>query len=182
MRSRALTLIAAASMLAVGLVAPTAAATPSSSPALNATIAATSATSSRDKVTSNKKKHKKIEKHVVRLVNKARTKAGLDKVKRRAAITKVARKWSVEQAKRGQLAHNPSFGSQLPSGWTRASENVAWTSANMSAKKLAKRMVQLWLDSPGHRANILDPHMSTTGVGVARSKRHGWYFTQNFSG
>src|SRR5690554_3870029 len=86
MRSRALTLIAAASMLAVGLVAPTAAATPSSSPALNATIAATSATSSRDKVTSNKKKHKKIEKHVVRLVNKARTKAGLDKVKRRAAI------------------------------------------------------------------------------------------------
>lgn len=179
MRLRALTSVAVASLLAAGLIAPTAAATPSSAPVLDLTTSA--ASSARDKVTSKKKKHKKVEKHIVRLVNKARTKAGLDKVKRRAKIVKVARKWSVKQAKRGQLAHNPSYASQLPGGWTRASENVAWTSANMSAKKLAKRIVAMWLDSPGHRANILDPHMATTGVGVARSKHHGWYFTQNFS-
>ena len=87
----------------------------------------------------------------------------------------------MQQAKAGRLGHNPSYASQIPSGWTRASENVAWTTARGSAKKLAKRIVRAWLDSPGHRANILGSAYTKTGVGVARSSKHGWYFTQNFS-
>lgn len=201
MRSRPTAALAVGSLLAVALLAPPAAAAPStvaapssaltaSAPtalpssslgALTAVPGALVATRSKPAVTSKKRKHKRIERRIIKLVNMERRKAGLSKVKRRAKIVRVARAWSVSQARQGRLAHNPSYARQIPSGWSRASENVAWTTAKGSAKKLAKRIVKAWLRSSGHRANILDPHMTKTGVGVARSKRHGWYLTQNFS-
>jgi len=186
MRLAHLARLALAALLVSALLAPGAAATPlattaSAHLASSQLSVAGGASSASSKVTYKKKKHKQIEKYVLAYVNKARAKAGLKKLARSAKIVKIARKWSVRQAERGELAHNPSYGQELPSGWTRASENVAWTTASGSAKKLAKRIVRLWLDSPGHRANILGSSYSKTGVGVAHSKRHGWYFTQNFS-
>lgn len=198
MRSRTVAALAAGSLLATGLLAPPATAAPAPMPAAApiaasapitasapfasaSTASAVSARAKKSDVTSKKRKHKKIERRIIKLVNKERAKAGLPKVKRRAKIMRVARAWSVTQARQGRLAHNPAYAQQIPSGWSRASENVAWTTAKGSAKKLAKRTVKAWLRSPGHRANILDPHMTKTGVGVARSKQHGWYFTQNFS-
>ncbi|NLF04560.1 MAG: CAP domain-containing protein, partial [Actinomycetales bacterium] len=125
MRSRALVTLALAALLAAGLVVPTASA---AAPTLAGTPVLTASTTTR--VSTAKKKHRLIEKYVLSEVNKARKKAGLKKLKRSAKIVKVARKWSAKQARRGELAHNPSYASQIPSGWTRASENVAWTSAN----------------------------------------------------
>lgn len=183
MRSRTVATVAAGVLLSAGLVAPPAAAAPSSltgAPAAAAMMPRAVAAKATD-VTSKKRKHKRIERRITQLVNKERTKAGLGKVERRAKIVRVARSWSVTQARQGNLAHNPTYAQDIPSGWSRASENVAWTTAKGSAKKLAKRIVKAWMRSPGHRANILDPHVTKTGVGVARSSRHGWYFTQNFS-
>lgn len=171
MRLRSLATLALAAVVSVGLVAPGAVAAPPSTP-----TATTSAG-----VTFKKSKHKAIEKYVLKLVNKARKEEGLAPLTRTKKVVKVARRWSVAQAERGTLAHNPGYARQIPRGWTLASENVAWTSARGSAKKLAKRIVKLWLGSEGHRRNILHPSFTKTGIGVARSKEHGWYFTQNFS-
>ncbi len=37
------------------------------------------------------------------------------------------------------------------------------------------------MDSPGHRANILSPHYSPVGIGVAQGGRHGTMLTQKFA-
>jgi len=178
MRTHVTATLALAALLTTGALAPPATAT---APAGHTTSAANIVpTASTTRVTTAKKKHRLIEKYVLVRVNKARARAGLKKLERSTTIVKVARRWSATQARRGELAHNPSYASQIPRGWTRASENVAWTSATGTPKKLAKRIVRLWLRSSGHRANILGTHYTTTGIGVARS-RHGWYFTQNFS-
>ena len=183
MRSGPLERIVLAALLCSALLAPgaTAAAAASEPTPSSATPSVlVTASASKNKVTSKKAKHKAIEKEILRLVNKHRERKGLDRLARSSKITKVARSWSVKQAKKGRLAHNPSYARQIPAGWTRASENVARTTARGSAKKLAKRMVKLWMGSAGHRANILGPY-TRRGVGVAYSARHGWYFTQNFS-
>jgi uncharacterized protein YkwD len=44
----------------------------------------------------------------------------------------------------------------------------------------ASEVVQTWMDSPGHRANILDCDYHSTGVGLARGGKYGTYWTQMF--
>lgn len=46
--------------------------------------------------------------------------------------------------------------------------------------ELGKAAVISWMNSPGHRANLLDPQWHDTGIGVARNKRGTYYLTQNF--
>ena len=72
------------------------------------------------------------------------------------------------------------------SGWS----GYRWkpTAYYTDAKDAARSLVQGWMNSPGHRANILDRDSRRIGVGVAveLSDKHGWaletlYATQNFS-
>jgi uncharacterized protein YkwD len=63
------------------------------------------------------------------------------------------------------------------------SENIAYqySSTGFALPELAERFVEAWKNSPGHRANMLDPDVSDTGVAVARSdKTDYWYAVQMF--
>lgn len=54
-----------------------------------------------------------------------------------------------------------------------------------SYSELAKWAVQQWMDSPGHRKNILNPHLTRMGMGAALGVRKGEeyvYLTQDFGG
>ena len=55
---------------------------------------------------------------------------------------------------------------------------------NKSLQRLANEAVRGWMASPGHRANILNPHCYLEGIGFARSpnRRSKVYITQNFYG
>lgn len=55
-------------------------------------------------------------------------------------------------------------------------ENVAWES-NPSVSSV----MTMWMDSPGHRRNILDPNFVAVGFGVAKDSR-GTYWTADFGG
>lgn len=123
------------------------------------------------------------EARVVELVNAARAEAGLGPLQRMTGLDDVARGWSSSLASSGAaLAHNPAFSSQIPGGWSAAAENVAWAPVGYagSATAIADAMHRVWMDSAGHRANILGPY-THVGVGVAYSPTHGWYLTQNFA-
>jgi len=37
-----------------------------------------------------------------------------------------------------------------------------------------------WKKSPGHRKNLLDPHVTEIGLGMAQGKSHKWYICQDF--
>jgi uncharacterized protein YkwD len=55
-----------------------------------------------------------------------------------------------------------------------AGENIAY--GNVSADQ----MMTMWMNSPGHRANILNPSFTRIGVGAVRTSSGRWWATQDF--
>jgi uncharacterized protein YkwD len=63
-------------------------------------------------------------------------------------------------------------------------ENIAYeyNSKGFRTRELARRFVEGWKKSPGHRKNMLDPDVDEIGVGVAQSKKTGRYYAvQDFA-
>jgi uncharacterized protein YkwD len=92
------------------------------------------------------------------LADQARAANGQGPLSRNGALDAVAAQWAQQLAASGVLAHNPSYSDQIPGGWSRAGENVARGQAD------ANQMHTEWMNSPGHRANILGDY---TDIGVA---------------
>jgi uncharacterized protein YkwD/putative cell wall-binding protein len=106
--------------------------------------------------------------------NAARQQAGLAPLTLNSAVTAVAQNWSEQQFAAGSMAHNPSYAQQIPAGWSSAGENAAYGYT-------VEQVTPAWLNSPAHRANILNPAFTDIGIGyVDRDGRR--YFTQNFAG
>lgn len=104
--------------------------------------------------------------------NGYRVQAGLAPLTMTRAMNAVATTWSQDMAGRKTMDHNPSYASQMPPGWTRAGENVAYGYAYTDVTKG-------WYDSPGHRANLLGDY-TTIGIGAAKASDGRFYYTQNF--
>ncbi|WP_164745329.1 FG-GAP-like repeat-containing protein [Georgenia faecalis] len=113
---------------------------------------------------------------IVSLVNAERSQRGLRPLRVNAALTSIAQDWSQRQAAADAMSHRPNFTANYPAGWTRAAENVAWYSADDP-----RAIVTSWMNSSGHRANILNPELTDIGVGYARSSSGRYYATQNFA-
>ena len=64
-------------------------------------------------------------------------------------------------------------------------QNVGASDTPVTYQQLAHSTVQQWMNSPGHRANILNPSLAYLGVGCAVGYDNNWpyvYVTQNFCG
>lgn len=61
--------------------------------------------------------------------------------------------------------------------WRAIGENIAF---NRGYQDPTAKAVQLWLDSPGHRRNMLDSNWKESAVGVASADDGSYYFTQVF--
>lgn len=107
--------------------------------------------------------------------NAARAQNGQPPLAGNFAMNAVAAAWSQNQASRSKMEHNPSYSSQVPSGWRTAGENVAYGYT-------AATVTTAWMNSPGHRANIVSAGYTHIGVGVACSASGAMYFTQVFGG
>jgi hypothetical protein len=60
-------------------------------------------------------------------------------------------------------------------GWTAIAENIA------AGYPTPEAVVQGWMSSPGHRANLLSPRYTEIGIGLVKSSdRFGTFWTQNF--
>jgi uncharacterized protein YkwD len=89
-----------------------------------------------------------------------------------------AQRWAKKLANKGALEHQDLttvWDDCGTSGWL--GENVAYRYDTDGSEM----MVQ-WMNSPGHRANILNPRPSMIGVGVASDGNGRWYGVQVFSG
>lgn len=118
------------------------------------------------------------------LVLGERRRRGLAHLVRDGELDRLARLHSLDMAQRGLLTHEGSDGSDVSLRLARAklffrrvSENVAL----VSSEDPALRAFRGWMESPGHRANILDPAMTRTGVGVAWNPDGSYFFTQIFT-
>jgi len=112
--------------------------------------------------------------------NRIRASHGLGPLKLNAAISSVATAWSGQQANANAMTHNPDFSSQIPSGWSRAGENVAKGYDPSATSNGYIAVVDGWRLSSGHLANMLGDY-TDIGIGIAYSSSTGYaYYTQNF--
>jgi len=107
-------------------------------------------------------------------INHARTVRGIRRLIPVAGPTDVAHGWSCRLASLRSLAHNPSLGSQLEThgsyNWTTYGENVGMVSSGAGADALFRA----YMNSPAHRANILDPSYKYLGIFTKRTSLYRW--------
>ncbi|GLW93889.1 CAP domain-containing protein [Actinokineospora globicatena] len=117
---------------------------------------------------------------VVEIVNARRAEAGCGPLRWNDKLATAARKHSKDMADRGYFDHNSPDG-RTPwdrikaEGYTKASgENIAAGQASPEA------VMTSWMNSPGHRANILNCKSTEIGVGMHKGGSYRIYWTQTF--
>ncbi len=122
------------------------------------------------------------EKEVFDLINKQRTNNGLQALKIDNEVQKVARIKAQDMVDNNYFAHeSPTYGSPFQMlksfkiSYKTAGENIAANSSNSGA-------VNAWMNSSGHKANILNSSYNYTGIGVVSSKKYGKMYVQMFIG
>ncbi|MEF9959527.1 MAG: CAP domain-containing protein, partial [Niameybacter sp.] len=120
------------------------------------------------------------ENKVLELVNVERSKQGLKPLQMDESVRNVARVKSSDMRKNNYFDHNsPVYGSpfdmlkQFGISYRSAGENIAQGYSSPEA------VVEGWMNSPGHRANILNSSFTHIGVGY---DAQGHYWTQMFIG
>ncbi|SDH83798.1 SafA/ExsA family spore coat assembly protein [Alteribacillus bidgolensis] len=124
---------------------------------------------------------KQIEREVIRLTNIKRQNHGLPKLKADWEVSRVARHKSRDMRNNGYFSHtSPNYGSPFEMlrdynvNFRAAAENIA------AGQQTASQVVEGWMDSPGHRKNILNESYTHIGVGYAEGGSHSVYWTQMF--
>ncbi|EOO62656.1 hypothetical protein IKE_05621 [Bacillus cereus VD196] len=119
-----------------------------------------------------------FEQRVVELTNAERTKQGLPALQIDTELSKVARAKSEDMQKNNYFSHNSYiYGSPFDMmkkfgiSYKSAGENIA------QSQRTPEEVVQTWMNSAGHRANILNYSFTHIGVGYVES---GNYWTQQF--
>ncbi|MDX1510833.1 MAG: CAP domain-containing protein [Nitriliruptorales bacterium] len=101
----------------------------------------------------------------IRLINKSRAANGAAPLAPAADMATVAHAWSVTMATADKLFHNPDYTTQICC-WQALAENVGYHSLTSSVGETVARLHSLFMESPGHRTNILNPVYNQVGVGV----------------
>jgi uncharacterized protein YkwD len=125
-----------------------------------------------------------IERRIFDLVNQERTSRGLNALAWDDRLADAALSQSRSMARRGYFSHvDPVRGdlaqrlkeAKIP--WHRIAENI-FTEKEFADP--AQRTVQSWMNSPGHRRNVLDKELTRAGVGAARAQDGTVYVDQIF--
>jgi uncharacterized protein YkwD len=124
---------------------------------------------------------------VIALTNAFRNANGLASLKGNSTLATIAQTYSQTMATQDFVAHQSLDGSQpwdrMTAGgykWTRSAENIA------AGQETPEEAVQSWIDSPTHRANLLDPQLKEIGVGYyflatdTGNTNYNYYWTQEF--
>ncbi|MGD8189683.1 SafA/ExsA family spore coat assembly protein [Brevibacillus ginsengisoli] len=122
-----------------------------------------------------------VEREVVRLVNVERQNRGLSALTINWEVSRVARYKSIDMRDKNYFDHtSPTYGTPFTMlqsfgvSFQAAGENIA------AGQPTAQAVMNGWMNSPGHRQNILNPTYSQIGVGMAQGGSYGYYWSQMF--
>lgn len=122
------------------------------------------------------------EKKVFYLINEQRINAGLVALQIDSELQNVARIKAQDMVDNNYFSHtSPIYGSPFDMiksfkiSYKTAGENIAGNSKNSGA-------VNAWMNSEGHKANILNNSYNYTGIGVVNSPKYGKIYVQMFMG
>ena len=121
-----------------------------------------------------------FEREVIRLVNEIRVQNGLKPLTEHWELSRVARYKSQDMVDNRYFSHtSPTYGSLFQMikafglSFRMAGENIAY------GQRMPQAVVNAWMNSSGHRANILNASYTQIGVGYVAA---GHYWTQMFIG
>ncbi|MCM3616498.1 SafA/ExsA family spore coat assembly protein [Sutcliffiella horikoshii] len=121
------------------------------------------------------------EEQVAALVNQERAKHGLKPLKLNWELSRVARYKSQDMIDKRYFSHtSPTYGSPFDMmrnfgiSYRTAGENIA------AGQKTPQEVMNAWMNSDGHRKNILSSQYTEIGVGYAKGGQYGHYWTQMF--
>lgn len=122
------------------------------------------------------------EQELLNLINKQRANYGLSALKFDAELQRVAKAKALDLVQNNYFAHeSPVYGTPFEMmksfgiTYKTAGENIAGNSSLQGA-------VTAWMNSSGHRANILNSAYNYTGIGVVDSPKYGMIMVQMFIG
>jgi hypothetical protein len=108
----------------------------------------------------------------LQLMNAERAANGLAPLTYRLDVVPVARAWTDRMAGEQHLYHNPSLSTEMPGDWTSIGENVGYGSS-------VGQLHTAFMNSPGHRANVLGDFHSV-GIGVTTDAKGTMWVTLDF--
>jgi uncharacterized protein YkwD len=109
-----------------------------------------------------------VERQLLALVNRDRTKQGLWPLRMDRRLTEVARAYSQEMAETRLVGHQSPRSGNAGDRLERARVNVMFVGENVGLAYSAASAHRNFMSSPGHRGNVVDPRMTTIGIGVVR--------------
>lgn len=122
------------------------------------------------------------EREVFNLINQQRANNGLPALKIDDEVQRVARIKAQDMVNNNYFSHtSPTYGSPFDMlksfkvSYNTAGENIAGNSSNSAA-------VTAWMNSSGHKANILNGSFNYTGIGVVTGSKYGKIYVQMFIG
>jgi uncharacterized protein YkwD len=126
-----------------------------------------------------------VERIAFDLVNAKRSELGLGPLAWNDGLLKAARDHSQSMAEFKYFSHRGHDGKMVSDRadkagvgkWRSIGENIAF---NRGYSDPISKAVQLWLDSPSHRQNMLDSTWKESAIGVAVAPDGSYYFTQVF--
>lgn len=121
------------------------------------------------------------------LINQERAARGMRPLRRHGALAAAAARHSADMAARNYFAHDTMGGGRFtnrimaaryirPNIRWAVGENLAWGTGHLATPA---SIVEAWMRSPGHRANILNCSFKDIGVGIHDGSGGPWW-TQNF--
>ncbi|MDP4107179.1 MAG: SafA/ExsA family spore coat assembly protein [Bacillota bacterium] len=124
---------------------------------------------------------KSIESQVITLTNQERAKNGLKALTANWELSRVARYKAMDMRDKNYFSHtSPTYGDPFTMmknfgiAFTAAAENIA------AGQATPQDVVSAWMNSPGHRANILSTTYTEIGVGYAAGGSYKTYWSQMF--
>lgn len=122
-----------------------------------------------------------LENEVIRLTNIERSKKGLGALKANWQLSRCARYKSQDMINKNYFAHqSPTYGSPFDMIESFGIKMAAGGENIAMGQRSAQEVVTAWMNSPGHRGNILSTAYTEIGVGLAKSKNGSYYWTQMF--
>ena len=117
---------------------------------------------------------------MVDMINQERLAAGINPVKADLRLTAVGRAKANDMKVNNYFDHtSPTYGSP----WAMMQQvgiTVRWAGENISGNKSVSSSMAALMQSPGHKANILDPRFTDVGVGIAYGSAYGNLYVQEF--
>ncbi|MHB8918003.1 MAG: CAP domain-containing protein [Desulfocucumaceae bacterium] len=122
------------------------------------------------------------EQRMLDMVNSARAKSGLKPLSVDMDLSRLARKKGRDMIDKNYFDHNsPTYGTPFDM-MKAAGQNYRYAGENLAGAPSVDTAHTSLMNSPGHRANILNPNYTQAGIGVVSGGRYGKMFVQMFTG